>query len=95
MPRSSPSDIPVVSAVRVSPTLAVPVMVGVPVAGVFGPRTTNRGPPESIPPSPVQMAPWAGAVIGGVQVYGHVGAGAGGDVDPPSGGSCPGSSRRT
>ena len=54
---------PVVSAVRVSPTLAVPVMVGHPgvlgVAGVFGPGTTSRSPPDSFPPSSVQMAPWA------------------------------------
>ena len=50
---------PVVSAARVSPTWAVPVMVGAPVAGVFGPGTTSRSPPESIQPSSVQMAPSA------------------------------------
>ena len=50
---------PVVSAVRASPTWAAPVMVGAPVAGVFGPGTTSRSPPDSFPPSSVQMAPWA------------------------------------
>ena len=52
------------------PNWAVPLMVGAPVARVFGPGTTSRSPPESILPSSVQMAPSAvqSAVTGSTMV---------------------------
>ena len=65
MDRPSESAMPEVFAVSVSPTWAVPVMVGAPVAAEFscenswldGPGITNSTPADSIPPRAVQMAP--------------------------------------
>ena len=55
-----------VPAVSVSPTWAVPLMVGLPVAGMFGAGAVEAGPltvssslVESILPSSAQTAPWA------------------------------------
>ena len=62
MPRPSPSDKPVAPALRVSPTLAVPVMVGAPVAGVLGGGGAAATAPvtalvsdSSLPPSSVKL----------------------------------------
>ena len=60
----SPSEsvMPVVLAVSVSPTRAVPVMVG----AFCGPGTRIASATDSILPSPVQMAPWAAqSMVGG------------------------------
>ena len=61
MATPSASEMPDVKAVRVSPTCAVPLMVGAPAAAEFsgGPGTTNSKPPDSFLPSLVQMAPSA------------------------------------
>ena len=59
-------------------------MMGAPVAGVFGPGTTSRSPPDSFPPPLRADGALSGAVGGGVQVYSHVGVGAGDDGDLPA-----------
>ena len=91
----------VVSAVSVSPTCAVPLMVGVPVAGVLGgggvlgPGTTNRGPPDSILPSPVQMAPSAGQSVVAFRSMATSAPGPGVTVDLSQRRFSPGFRRRT
>ena len=60
----------------VSPTCAVPLMVGRPVAGVLaaaGPGTVSSDRLESFVPSLVQTASWAAQSPGDGQDDGHVG----------------------
>ena len=63
----SSSDMSVVAAVRVSPTWAVPLMVGAPVAAEFGgPGVTSSTPVDSVLPSLAHTAPWlAQSVVAG------------------------------